>query len=313
MPVFPEYQDVVTEFEMKNGELPFYMFSYMLKSSGLHYHDFAEFSFILGGGGSLTASGRTYRLEPGTMTFLLPQHLHESQCDDGNPLHKYGGLFDLHLLGDLSCDRELTALLLTVGTELPCCVQLETVHAERMRGICAELLAESKAAGAVGQRSMIRAKLTEALLLFLRQAAATNEAAARSGSGGKSDDPTFWTILSYIHVHYQQTIGLQQLARQFRVSVPFISRGFRQHKGTSYLGYVHELRMKHAASLLISTNMAIADIAVEVGFDSFRSFSRVFRDTFGRTPSEFRTQGEAAAQAGARPGQPAVRQESGRR
>lgn len=303
MPVFPEYQDVIAEYDMKNGELPFYMFEYMLRSAGLHYHDFAEFSFTLEGGGTLTANGSTYRLEPGTATFLLPQHLHESKCDDGKPMHKYGSLFDIHLLGDLARDRELSALLLAVGTELPCCVRLDEAQTERMRGICAELLAESKSAGTVGRKNMIRAKLTEALLLFLRRAAAAKEAAVRSGGGGKPGDPTFWSILSYLHIHYRQSVSLQQLARQFRVSVPFISRGFKRHKGTSYLGYVHELRMKHAASLLISTEMSIADIAVEVGFDSFRSFSRVFRDTFGLTPSDFRAKGGAASRAGEEPEQ----------
>src|SRR5690606_32673826 len=98
----------------------------------------------------------------------------------------------------------------------------------------------------------------------------------------------FWKVLQYLHVHYQEDLSLESISRQFRVSPPYISRLFKEHVGQSFLTYLHELRIKSAASLLISTDMSISDIATEVGFESYRTFLRVFRDIRGQTPSEFR-------------------------
>jgi transcriptional regulator GlxA family with amidase domain len=70
--------------------------------------------------------------------------------------------------------------------------------------------------------------------------------------------------------------------------MPYISRLFKDHVGQSFLTYLHGLRIKSAASLLISTEMPIADISTEVGFESYRTFLRVFREIRGQTPSDYR-------------------------
>ncbi|WP_135553494.1 AraC family transcriptional regulator [Paenibacillus cymbidii] len=293
MSIFPEYQDVIAQFKVSSDRLPFYIFSYTARTIPLHYHDFAEFTYVVEGRGTQSVNGAKHRLQPGTVSFVLPQHLHDADNEDEAGIRKLGCMFDIHMLGDLPGNAELSDPLLTVGTALPSCCTLKSPHAERMHGIMTELYEECRNPGIVGHNSFIRAKLTEALLLFLRMAVKE-----RPGSPVVGDESMarsrFRTIMSYIHIHYQKPLTLQQLAGQFCVSIPHITRSFKRHYGVSFLEYVHGLRMKNAAILLLSTNMTIADIALEVGFESFRTFSRVFRESHGRTPSEYRSEGGAA-------------------
>ena len=58
--------------------------------------------------------------------------------------------------------------------------------------------------------------------------------------------------------------------------------------GCSPSEYLTELRLRRAATLLVSTNLSVSEIALEVGYLSLSHFSRVFRERFGKTPRAFR-------------------------
>ncbi len=65
---------------------------------------------------------------------------------------------------------------------------------------------------------------------------------------------------------------------------------FRKVKGvTGYSPkeYLRICRMKRAASLIISSNQSLANIAYEVGINDPMYFSRCFKQQFGMTPTEF--------------------------
>lgn len=299
MSIFPEYQDVSSQFQIRKGGFPFYIFFYPSRDVGLHYHDFAELAFVVEGSGSQTVNGVSHRLQPGSMSVLLPMHLHATTCDDaGAGIRKFSCMFDIHILSGSSGDAELYELLLGAGTEFPSCCALEPEQAERARLVMEELYAECRAPGIVGHRSFVRTKLIEVLLLYVRAAIGAHQRQRQlntAGDGEAAARASFWSILSHIHVHYQQPMTLQQLAGQFGVSVPHITRSFKQYKGISFLEYIHGLRLNNAAVLLLSTDMAIVDIALEAGFESFRTFSRVFRESYGLTPSTFRANGGVPA------------------
>lgn len=64
--------------------------------------------------------------------------------------------------------------------------------------------------------------------------------------------------------------------------------------GQTPSAYIKTVRMNLAKRLLAETGLSIADIAQKAGFSSPKYFSRVFRDSFGLTPAEFRkTTGES--------------------
>ncbi|TNJ62227.1 helix-turn-helix domain-containing protein [Paenibacillus hemerocallicola] len=304
MSIYPIYQDVIAEMNFKAGDLPFFMFRYSIKRTPLHYHDFIEFTYILEGDGTQTVNGTPYSIQPGTVSLILPQHLHEAESGDGSYIRKYGCLFDIHMLGESSGDSDWIERLLASGSRLPSCLNLASPQADRMLRIFEELYEESCVPDGIGHHSLVRAKLTEALLLFVRLGAGDDW--PRSPFIGESAaKASFRSIIGYMHVHFQQPMTLQELAMQFGVSVAYITRSFRLYKGVSFLDYLHGLRMNRAAGLLVTSAIPITDIALEVGFESFRTFSRVFRETFGRTPSEFRAAG------GVQPTLEAVRSSAG--
>ena len=49
---------------------------------------------------------------------------------------------------------------------------------------------------------------------------------------------------------------------------------------------VRELRLKHACTLLVTTNINMSELAINVGFMTAENFTNVFREKFGMTPLE---------------------------
>ena len=51
---------------------------------------------------------------------------------------------------------------------------------------------------------------------------------------------------------------------------------------------VRDLRLKHACTLLVNTNINMSELAINVGFMTAENFANIFKDKFGMTPLEYR-------------------------
>lgn len=58
--------------------------------------------------------------------------------------------------------------------------------------------------------------------------------------------------------------------------------------GDGYLSYFRKKRMEKAAELLKTTNMKVIEIANSVGYENQGKFAKVFAETYGVLPLEYR-------------------------
>lgn len=68
----------------------------------------------------------------------------------------------------------------------------------------------------------------------------------------------------------------------------YVSNIVKKATGYTLRQYITNTRLKKSRNLLCSTNMDIAEIAVECGFNSATYFNRIFKKNIGITPSEYR-------------------------
>src|SRR3954467_10278818 len=114
-----------------------------------------------------------------------------------------------------------------------------------------------------------------------RSAAPTADAAWLSGLR----DPTLAPALSLIHGSPQRPWTVAELASGAAVSRSSLDARFRQVLGRSPIRYLTEWRMHLAADLLATTELAVYDIARQVGYVSEEAFSRAFKRERGLSPS----------------------------
>ena len=78
------------------------------------------------------------------------------------------------------------------------------------------------------------------------------------------------------------------LAKELGVSKYHLSHVFSARLHTSFREYVNALRLDCARDLLAATELSMLEVSMESGFDSLRTFNRVFQERFRQTPSQYR-------------------------
>ena len=83
-------------------------------------------------------------------------------------------------------------------------------------------------------------------------------------------------VVNYIHENYTFDISREGLAATVDVHPDSLGKLFKSVTSKKLGDYINELRVKDAAKKLVETDDNVINIAFSVGFDSLRTFNRVF-------------------------------------
>lgn len=86
----------------------------------------------------------------------------------------------------------------------------------------------------------------------------------------------------------EQRCSIEELSRQYLMNPTTLKQMFKTIYGTSIAAHIREHRMEAAARLLAQTDMSIADVARQVGYDSQSRFSAAFKAYYRMLPKEYR-------------------------
>lgn len=103
-----------------------------------------------------------------------------------------------------------------------------------------------------------------------------------------NENSPIFSAINFIQKNYKYNISVEDLANHICLSVYYFSRLFKRETGYSPYQYIRNVRLNHAKSLLISTDMPIKEICYECGFNSESNFVSCFKAQTGITPSNFR-------------------------
>lgn len=94
--------------------------------------------------------------------------------------------------------------------------------------------------------------------------------------------------IEYIHAHLDRELSLAELAGVINISPTYFANLFKRAMGVSPHQYVVQQRVERAKLLLLKTDLAIADIALQVGFSNQSHLTRHFKHIVGVTPKQVR-------------------------
>ncbi len=103
----------------------------------------------------------------------------------------------------------------------------------------------------------------------------------------ESDDLIFRTV-SYIAQHFTDEITLTSMAEDLYVSPYALSRIFSRTFHTNFNQYLNNTRLQYVSYLLKYTNQSITEAYGNAGFESQRTFNRVFKESYHMSPRDFR-------------------------
>lgn len=97
-------------------------------------------------------------------------------------------------------------------------------------------------------------------------------------------------VFEFVMKHFREEIVLVDVAALVNMTENSFSRYFSQRTRKTFTGFVNEVRLNHACTLLIENKMSVADICFECGFNNLSNFNRQFRNMYNTSPLSYRKQ-----------------------
>lgn len=94
---------------------------------------------------------------------------------------------------------------------------------------------------------------------------------------------------AFVKAHYTEPISIEDIAAAACIGSRSLYYGFQQALDTTPMAYLRTVRLAHARRELeqaVATGRSVADIAVEAGFVNFSHFAKVYRQSFGESPTQ---------------------------
>lgn len=95
-------------------------------------------------------------------------------------------------------------------------------------------------------------------------------------------------IIEYVNANFTQPLTLETISKKFYISRNYVSKIFSEKIKMNFKRYLGVLRAEYAAQLMRTSDSNLTLIAENAGFESIRTFNRVFQAIYGLPPREFR-------------------------
>lgn len=124
------------------------------------------------------------------------------------------------------------------------------------------------------------------LLLYLSQITPDNS--KRQEEYKSEQEEIIHKVHDYLTQHIAQRITIDELARLYLINPTTLKTVFKSVYGNSLASHIKEHRMELAAGLLLKTDLSIAQISKQVGYESQSKFTAAFKTFYKISPTEYR-------------------------
>jgi len=239
-----------------------------------NFHDGLEILYVTGGQGTLLTDGKRLDMTVGTVLTVSAGEVHRFETATEVQYHCLivGSDFCRENGFDPGAQHYAPAVGDTQLTDL----------------LNAAIAAFGEPQNAPYRTAAIRCAVLAVLAHLHRRYAAPHRHASAYGT-----DPVR-IGLDYLHCHYTEPVTLTDIITHARISKYHFLRRFKERTGFTVVSYLHQLRCRRAAELLLNTDDRIAAVARACGFENPSYFTKTFTRIMGMRPAEYRAKGKNA-------------------
>lgn len=232
-----------------------------------HLHENPEFIYITNGTLELGIDEDLFHMEKGDLAIVFPNKIHHYQ------LFSAGTNSALYIYPTLSATRNFSTDLQRYCPVNPVIRQKE-IHPDVKIAILN--LQEEANMDPVITQAYVQIILARCLPLYQLK------------ERQSEDGDLIFQLVSYIAAHFKENLSLEKLSKSIGVNKFTLSRIFSSVFHTNFNQYLNEQRLNYVCPMLEYSELPITDICLDAGFQSQRTFNRVFQDAYRMTPREYR-------------------------
>lgn len=252
-----------------------------LHSYGPYVRNHYLFHYVISGAGTLQATGSngmttTYQIKSGEGFLISPRQVTTYFADEHHPW-EYTWL-------------EFDGMRVKEALDLAGLSMDHPVYHSNARDLTAQLRDEMLY---IARHSDMPAlHLIGHLYLFLDYL--TRSCASRTVvQSGKLQDYYVKEAITFVEQNFQNNISVEDIAAFCNLNRSYFGKIFRNAIGKSPQEFLISYRMTKAAELLKLTSLSVRDISNAVGYPNQLHFSRAFKNVYGLSPREWRSENKA--------------------
>lgn len=142
-----------------------------------------------------------------------------------------------------------------------------------------------------GMTFEVRADLYKMLTRFIREVPRTKVKTAASQQV-KSDEilARLDIVFRMVERRYTGHLTLEEVAAEIGYSQFYFTRFFKRNTGKTFITFLNDYRIDKAKWLLINSTLSVTEIISQVGFESDKTFYRLFKQSMAISPLAYRKQ-----------------------
>ena len=251
--------------------------------SEYHCHDFYEFYLHVHGGQYFGLDNSLYQLEPYQFFIIPPFFMHG--LISSNDMKGYERAYlnvSPEVLKTLGCGQiDLDRFFRDCTARGQNIFRLGEEDANRLLPWIDQLQANAENASALDSFQHYTI-LMNALSLVCRTIPQS-----RTPASSVISNSIIQEVLTYINSNYTQPLKIEQLAKQFGISVSYLSHEFARFTNRSVYDYILYRRVMLARQMM-QDDLSLNTIAYQCGFNDYSNFLRMFNKLVGMSPSAYR-------------------------
>lgn len=265
-------------FKTRYTTIPFTIYTgYNERSANLftHYHKETELIAITQGSAEFFIGADSYKMKEGEVLVIPPYSIHRAIMHEKT--HHECICFDLSILWDNALRRDLEKGVLTVREH----IDSSRPYADTVYN-CVISAAEAYKRKAQGWEMQVIGNMSVVFGIL------NSESFFVKSGNADTDDSFVKKVMYYTKAHFTEPLTSSIVAESLFLNNSYFCRLFKKDFGCCFNEYLTSYRIERAKILLSTTDQSISDIAIKCGFNGFSYFSKTFKATEGKTPSEYR-------------------------
>lgn len=258
-----------------------------------HFHHYFEVIYMQEGNIFANVEGKEYYMSEGDILFIFNDQIHSFYASSSNDAIVVGIKFNLSRLEITSSTTPKLYDLLLIAKEKNANVRFNIQNnKESMWPSLFAICKEELSAKQIGFDIVVHAHLCLFVTELIRKWSEEGVDFTTPSGYKHKDDINIRNILEYIDEHLDENLKVEELAKRCNMSYSNFAKCFKEMYGRSCKEHLELLRVEKSDQLLISTDMSLSDIAVELGYSDLSHFIRIYKKYKGTTPGKKRTMSE---------------------
>ncbi|MGH4051233.1 MAG: AraC family transcriptional regulator [Clostridium sp.] len=254
------------------------------ESTPHHWHEDIEIIYHVEGKVKVGIANDLYHLKARDILIIGPGEVHfflkEKQPSNRVVIQFRMSIYDAFLSG--AKDSKVIRPMFTHSKYLTPGTVIHTLMEKQIQQLISENSGERE-----GYKLIMKARLYDLAGILIRYMP-KGEYSAKAESHHMEKLQKLDKVFQYVDKNYQSNINLREISNVAGFSLYYFTKFFKENTGVTFVDYLNNFRITKAEWHLMVEMDSITQIAYKSGFNSVKTFNRVFKQLKGCAPMEYR-------------------------